>query len=207
LARRPDRSKQTSWPWFAAGLASAALIVAVLARNGFAPPALPWATIAIPLVLIATAATSIRSVADLIGLCKLARVWSVLLMLAIGLHALIPIDVERYFLAQARTGFSELEFPSRFAFGVSVAMILIAAGFHGAWKTSLVRTGILAAVAAAMPVVLAFYLIGDRSPQLLAAAAMLGSVLGAIGGCWAKAFAPFPLERWVQCCRRWPSLC
>ena len=151
------------WLWLAGGLAWMAAIVMLLVRSRFQPPDLPIWALVVPAILIATALTAIRSPKDLLQLWRDARIWAGLLLVAAGVRVLsdllMPFDIEEYFLAQARTGFSETHFPRRFVLGASIAFILAAAGFYGAWKAAAFRRGVLIALATALLVALPLFMI------------------------------------------------
>jgi hypothetical protein len=188
LKRRSDM-KIGAWLWLTGGIAWIAVIVAVLVLSRFTPPHLQPRALVLPAALIAVALTAIRSAADMLQLWRIARIWTALLVLAAGLRVfsdlLIIFDVEQYFLAQARSGFSELQFPERFAFGASIALILMGAGFHGAWKTAAFRKGVLAALAAALLIAFPLFAIQWTKPdgpaQILVLAAVIGPTLGTAG--------------------------
>jgi len=195
VKRRWDMRNGAGWIWLAGGLAWMAAIVVLLVRSRFQPPALPiWAP-AVPAILIATALTAIRSPKDLMQLWKDARIWAGLLIVTAGIRVLsdllMPFDVEEYFLAQARTGFSETQFPRRFVLGAAIALILVAAGFYGAWKAAAFRRGVLIALATALLVALPLFAIelttSHGSSQILVMAAAIGSVFGAAGAMLGKA--------------------
>jgi hypothetical protein len=144
------------------------------------------------------AATALRPKPDLRFYCRAGRIWAALFLAVILLRllvdALAPIDAEKLFLAQARSSFSELEFPRRFATVVALALILMAAGFQGAWHNRSLRGGILLAFASAaivfLPWLVVFSAANHSLPSLDPLMAMLAvsTVMGAIGSMFGKGF-------------------
>jgi hypothetical protein len=193
--RRWDLRSGAGWVWLTGGLASMAVIVALLVRSRFQPPDLPMWALVVPAILVTAALTAIRSPKDLLQLWRDARIWAGLLIVTVGVRVhsdlLMPFDVEEYFLAQARTGFSETQFPRRFVLGALIGFILIAAGFYGAWRAAAFRRGVLMAVTTALLVALPWFAIeltkSHGPAQILVMAAAIGSVLGATGAMLGKA--------------------
>jgi hypothetical protein len=204
FVRRTDMQKNMGWLWGVGAVAWAAVIIGLLVRSGFTPPALPPAVALVPDALGLTAVTALGSPGDAKALWRIARFWAALLVVAAGarmaVDALFPFDIERYFLAQVRPGFSELDFPRRFVFGAAVALLLIAAGFHGAWTTSRVRFGIVAAITAALMVttpLFAFAALADRATipyQILMASTAIDSVTGALGAMLGRGLRGAPVR-------------
>ena len=196
--RGVDMNRPMSMLWLVVGITWTAMIAGLLVRSRFQPPALPMAALVVPLVLVIAALTSLRSRDNVRLLWSAGRLWAGALILAAGAHvvtdAIFRFDPERYLLAQVKPGFSELDFPSRFLFGLAVALIVIAAGFHGSWKSGQVRAGIAVAVASGTAVVMPLFVMqliggeGWAAGQGLVAAAGIGSVLGAAGAFLGRGF-------------------
>ena len=196
LLRRTQMSKNVAIAWVSGGIVTLSLVIFVLIRSGFAPPFAPSIAIAMASVPALAAITSLRTLAGLGFLWRAALVWAAALAATIVVRFaadwIAPPDVERLFIAQARAPFPELHEPRRFLFGLAIALLLIAAGCHGAWRTSDARRGILTAMVAGLivvaPVFAVLALSRTTSPELVAPFAMLSiaTVLGTIGALFGK---------------------
>jgi hypothetical protein len=181
----------TSLVWTAAALSALCAVFIVLVRNRFEPPPPSILLFLTPIVLGICAATALRSASTLHLLWRAGRIWAVafaaVFAMRIAVDTIAPFDVEQYFLAQSRSDFSEFDFPRRFLVGVAIALILMAAGFQGAWKTGRIRPGMLVAMAASLMVSLpaaGALVIFSRSaaPTALVLVALgVSAVLGSIG--------------------------
>jgi hypothetical protein len=202
--RRVDMNRRTSTLWLLAGITWTAMIAGLLIHSKFTPPALPMGALVVPLALAISALTSLRSRDNVRLLWSAGRVWTSALIVAAGVHLVADMvfqfDPERYLLAQAKPGFSEVDFPSRFLFEIAVGLIVIAAGFHGTWKSGQVRAGIAVAVVSGTAVVLPLFLMeliggeGWAAGRVLLAASGIGSVLGAAGAFLGRGFRAIPTK-------------
>lgn len=123
-----------------------------------------------------------------------------------------PVDPVERFLAQARDDYSELDYPRRWAPAVSVGAILIGGGLFAAWRTSRITMGTMAAAIASasgsviyvalvvlvnilsapshdslgdVPAGLRYF--GNVPTMLVPILAMLGILLGTVGGVFGRA--------------------
>ena len=184
-------SKNAAIGWISGGVLALSLIVFVLIRSRFAPPFAPGVAMALAALPAAAAMTSLRPVIDLWSLGRAAMVWAAALVTTICVRLavdwLLPFNVEDVFVAQARAGWSEFHEPRRFLFGLAIAMLLIAAGCHGAWRTGHARSGILTAMMSSTLVVAPVFLIvalrQSTSAEAVAPFAMLAiaTLLGTVG--------------------------
>ena len=123
-----------------------------------------------------------------------------------------PVDPVERFLAQARDDYSELNYPRRWVPAVAVGAILIGVGLFVAWRTSRITIGTMAAAIASasgsviyvtlvvlvnilsapspdplgdVPAGLRYF--GNVPTMLVPVLAMLGILLGTIGGLFGRA--------------------
>lgn len=194
--RRIGMSRNAAIAWISGGVLALSLIVFVLIRSRFAPPFAPGVAMALAAVPAAAAMTALRPLIDLWPLGRAAMVWAAALATAIcvrfAVDWLIPFNVEDVFVAQAKAGWPELHEPRRFLFGLAIAMLLIAAGCHGAWRTGQARSGILTAMTAGLLVVAPVFVIvalrQTTSAEVVAPFAMLAiaTLLGTVGAMTGK---------------------
>jgi len=152
--RRPLMRKSESVWWAAAGLAALSFILVLLVRSRFTPPRLPmpWAAL-LPAAFGLFAATALRTVD--VRFWRAGVWWGLLFGAAMAarmvVDIVVPFDIEAFFLAQARDGFSFLlAFPRWTLLGVAIALVFLAAGFVEAKRTGRLRVGTLAAMTASI---------------------------------------------------------
>ena len=140
--------------WIVFGTVSLAVVLAALVRSNLAPP--PGLMVAVPLALVLalTALPSMRSRAELLPIMRIAA-WGGALVLAVllvrlAVEVMAPVDVLDRFLAQARSDFSEFNYPRRWVPALAIALVLGGAGFWAARSTGRVGKGVLAAMGASV---------------------------------------------------------
>ena len=196
--------------WLAAGAVVLSALSLLMVRTDFGPPPpsilpLPGVMV-IALVLGIVGATATRSATDLGFLWRASRFWGITLGITLVVGNTIAILAPRFLMEQG-----ELPHPdhilgvapiARRLFVVAIAVIFMMAGFRGAWRTSQVRKGIVAAVATSVVgavlacavglvvEMLAFGTIGLRQIPIWAivVAPMLSTVPGTIGAMLGKGF-------------------
>jgi hypothetical protein len=130
--------------WVAIGGVVLTTLFVLLVRSHFGPPGPLYLTVAVAMVLGITAATSMRSATDLRLLGRTGLVWGAVLSAVIVVRMLVDV------FAPLHDGFEMLkqnEAGRGLLLGIAIALIFMAAGFHGAWRTGRVRTGALLAMA------------------------------------------------------------
>jgi len=196
LLRKTMTSKTAKLAWILGGTGALVTALIVLARRGFAPPFHPQVMIALAPVPAFGSLTVLRPASDLPFLWRAGLAWAsalaAVIFFRLALDWFVPVDVERIFLVQSRSGFSELHEPRRFVFGLGVALTLLSAGLYGAWRRDSVRIGILTAITAGLIVVVPAFTIvvlgKDSRAEFLAPLAMMSisTILGAIGAMFGK---------------------
>jgi len=138
--------------WTAAASVALAAIVALLVRSNFAPPVGLNVLVPIALALAVTSAVSMRSGADIRPLLRASLIWGGLLAAVLLVRLLFdvfsPVDPVERFLAQARSDYSEFNYPRRWLPAVAVVLIFMGAGFRVGGRTGRVGRGALAAMSA-----------------------------------------------------------
>ena len=136
-------ARESAWV-IVGGLMLSTLLFA-LNRTHFGPPVPLSAAVFVAVVLGITAATAMRSSTDLRFLGRISLRWAGVLSAVLVARMLVdvfkPLTEGFAILNQNATG-------RGFLLGVAMAVIFVAAGFHGAWRTGRVRMGILVAMAA-----------------------------------------------------------
>jgi hypothetical protein len=131
--------------WVAIGGVVLTTLFVLLVRSHFGPPAPLSLAAAVAMALGVTAATSMRSATDLRFLGRTGLFWGALFSAVIVVRMLADV------FAPLHDGFEilrENEAGRGLLLGIAIALIFMAAGFHGAWRTGRVRTGTLVALAA-----------------------------------------------------------
>ena len=162
-------AREASMRWIVFGTVSLTVLLVALVRSNLAPPVGLMVAVPLTLVLALMAVPSMRSRAELLPLVRIAA-WGGALVLAVllvrlAVEVMAPVDVLDRFLAQARSDFSEFDYPRRWVPALAVALILGGAGFWAARGTGRVGKGVLAAMGASV--------IGTASYTLVVALASL----------------------------------
>ena len=135
-------ARESAWV-IVGGLMLSTLLFA-LNRTHFGPPVPLSAAVFVAVVLGITAATAMRSSTDLRFLGRISLRWAGVLSAVLVARMLVdvfkPLTEGFAILNQNATG-------RGFLLGVAMAVIFVAAGFHGTWQTGRVRMGILVATA------------------------------------------------------------
>ena len=145
LVERLVVSRKSSVLWIGAALAAAGVLLLMLARTNWGPPRVPLVFVQLGAAGLAVcAATALRPAIEDGLLWRVGMIWGALFAAAIAVRMLFdlvaPLDVERSFLSS--------HVPDRgVILGAGIAVIFLAAGFAGAWRSGRVRAGTLTAMA------------------------------------------------------------
>jgi hypothetical protein len=133
--------------WVAVGMVMLSTLMFLLNRSHFGPPGPLYIAIIVAVVLGSTGATAVRSAGDVRFLGRMGLTWgslfSSVLIVRILVDVFKPLTDGLEILSQNGAG-------RGFVLGVAIALIFVAAGFHGAWRTGRVRMGIVTAIATSM---------------------------------------------------------
>jgi hypothetical protein len=162
--------REASMRWIVFGTVSLAVLLVALVRSNLAPPVGLMVAVPLTLMLALTAVPSMRSRAELLPIARIAA-WGGALVLAVllvrvAVDVIAPVDVLDRFLAQARSDFSEFDYPRRWVPALAIALVLGGSGFLAARSTGRVGKGVLAAMGASVIGTASFILVGTLANML-----------------------------------------
>jgi hypothetical protein len=130
--------------WIVVGGLMLSTLLFLLNRSHLGPPAPLYVAAFVAGCLGVVAVSSMRSSADLRLLGRIGLMWGGVLSAVLISRTLVdiskPLTDGAAILRQNETG-------RGFVLGVAIAVIFVAAGFHGTWRTGRVRMGTLVAIA------------------------------------------------------------
>ena len=130
--------------WVAVGGVMLLTLMFLLNRSHLGPPGPLYLAVLVAVVLGVTAATAMRSASDVRFLGRIGLTWGCLLSAVLVVRMLVDVFKP---LTDGLEILSQNEAGRGFLLGIAIALIFVAAGFHGAWRTRRVRMGILVAIA------------------------------------------------------------